>query len=170
MKIYAGIGSRGTPQGVLDYMERIAYVLAQEGYVLRSGAAQGADSAFEAGAKRANGKREIFIPWRSFSKDPTHVVGVTKEAIDIAARYHPAWHRLSYGVKKLMARNVMQVLGQDFNTPVDFIICWTKDGKASGGTGQALRIAADYNIPIYNMRNTCPTSTERKDILRWLRQ
>lgn len=47
-----------------------------------------------------------------------------------------------------------QVLGYDLKTPSDMVICWTKDGGASGGTGQALRIAKDYNIPIYNLYNT----------------
>ena len=50
-----------------------------------------------------------------------------------------------------MARNCHQVLGQDLKTPVDFIVCWTKDGGESGGTGQALRIARDLNIPVYNL-------------------
>jgi hypothetical protein len=57
------------------------------------------------------------------------------------------------GAKKLMARNMYQVLGQDLETPTSFIVCWTKDGKASGGTGQALRVAKKYNIPIFNLYN-----------------
>jgi hypothetical protein len=50
-----------------------------------------------------------------------------------------------------MARNCQQVLGQNLNLPVDFVVCWTKDGGKTGGTGQALRIADDLNIPIYNL-------------------
>jgi hypothetical protein len=33
------------------------------------------------------------------------------------------------------------------------VVCWTKDGKSSGGTGQALRIAEYYSIPIFNLKN-----------------
>lgn len=29
-------------------------------------------------------------------------------------------------------------------------ICWTKNGSGQGGTGQALRIAKAYNIPIFD--------------------
>ena len=47
-----------------------------------------------------------------------------------------------------MARNGYQVLGADLQTPTDFIICYTKDGKGEGGTGQALRIAKDYDIQV----------------------
>ena len=54
-------------------------------------------------------------------------------------------------VTKLMARNCYQVLGEDLKSPVDMIICWTPDGKAAGGTGQALRIANDNDIPVFNL-------------------
>jgi hypothetical protein len=46
---------------------------------------------------------------------------------------------------------MMIVLGWDLSAPVDFIVCWTKDGKASGGTGQALRLAEDRGIVIENL-------------------
>lgn len=32
------------------------------------------------------------------------------------------------------------------------IICWTADGGASGGTGQAMKIARHYNIPVFNLQ------------------
>lgn len=45
------------------------------------------------------------------------------------------------------------MLGPKLDSPVNFVVCWTSDGKASGGTGQALRIAADpaYAIPVFNL-------------------
>ncbi len=58
-----------------------------------------------------------------------------------------------------MARNCYQVLGEDLSTPVDFVVCWTPDGAESetsrktGGTGQAIRIAADLGIRVYNLKN-----------------
>ena len=67
----------------------------------------------------------------------------------MAAEFHPAWDRCSRGARALHARNCHQVLGWDLKTPSEFILCWTKDGKASGGTGQAMRIAKAFNIPIY---------------------
>jgi len=70
--------------------------------------------------------------------------------MNIAAIYHPYWNNLSYGAKKLLARNVYQVLGYDLQTPSSFIVCWTKDGKGSGGTGQAIRIAKAYGIPVFD--------------------
>jgi len=35
--------------------------------------------------------------------------------------------------------------------PSDFIVCYTENGKMKGGTAQALRIAEDYKIPVFNI-------------------
>jgi hypothetical protein len=63
---YAGIGSRQTPDHVLAAITAVAKVLAERGYILRSGGAEGADTAFEKGAGKAT---EIFLPWRGFNQN-----------------------------------------------------------------------------------------------------
>lgn len=146
-KFYAGIGSRETPENIINFMTQIAFCLSSEGYVLRSGGADGADIAFEKGASF----KEIFLPWKGFNNSKSPFVPITKEAEDIARKFHPIYDQLKQGAQKLHSRNVYQVLGKDLKSPVEFIICWTKDGKSSGGTGQALRIAQAYNIKIYNL-------------------
>ena len=72
------------------------------------------------------------------------------KAFEIAAKFHPAWDKLSQGAQKLHARNCHQVLGKDLKTLSSFIICYTSKGNGSGGTGQALRIAKAYNVPIFD--------------------
>lgn len=156
--IYAGIGSRETPEPFCNIMSDVAYCLAKRGLTLRSGNARGADYAFYSGANRAGGKMEIYLPEPNFGvvkgQDPeVFISDIPKKAFEIAQEYHPAWTRLSAYAKKLMARNVLQVLGRDVETPTNFIICYTNNGKASGGTGQAIRIAQDYNIPVFNLKN-----------------
>ena len=47
--LYAGVGSRATPEPVLDLMRRCATRLEVLGYTLRSGGANGAETAFEEG-------------------------------------------------------------------------------------------------------------------------
>ena len=32
-----------------------------------------------------------------------------------------------------------------------FVICWTKNGKGTGGTGQAIRIAKGFGIPVFDL-------------------
>ena len=47
------------------------------------------------------------------------------------------------------------------NDPVDFVLCWSKDGlehfekrtRQSGGTGQAIDMASRKGIPVINMKN-----------------
>jgi hypothetical protein len=150
-KAYAGIGSRETPKEVQKKMTEIASRLSLLGYVLYSGGADGADEAFELGASH----RTIFLPWDGFngkSADGNDYV-VPPTNLELAERFHPKPSGLSRGGLALMSRNSYQVLGPDLKSPVDFVLCWTKDGKASGGTGQAIRIAKAHNIPVFNLKN-----------------
>lgn len=149
-KTYAGIGSRETPKDVLETMRKIAAFLAGKGYTLRSGAAPGADSAFEEGAAAAGGKTEIWVPWKGFNKHTSALVP-TPEAFALAEKHHPAWALCKQGAKALHARNSHQVLGASLTNPADFIVCWTKGGAGAGGTGQALRIARSLDIEVYDL-------------------
>ena len=149
--IYAGIGSRETPPDVLKDMELIGEILADKGCILRSGGAEGADQAFEKGCDKAKGKKEIYLPWFGFNNKNGIVPEMTDSLYEFSAKYHPAWNQLSQGAKKLIARNACQVFGITGDNPVDFIICWTPNGEIKGGTGQALRIAKDFAIPVFNL-------------------
>lgn len=60
-KTYEGIGSRNTPEDFKYLLFHAAKTLAMKGYTLRSGGADGADSAFEAGADIVNGKRRFIF-------------------------------------------------------------------------------------------------------------
>lgn len=144
---YAGIGSRETPSDICQLMTGLAISLDKSGLILRSGGAKGADQAFELGAQKKN----IYLPWAKFENNNSTLYSISKEAYELAENFHPAWNRLSNGAKRLHARNVYQVLGSDCKTPSIFVITWTKDGLASGGTGQALRIAESHQIPIFNL-------------------
>ena len=147
-KYYSGIGSRKTPEDICSLMTKIAKYLYKEDYILRSGGAEGADTAFELGA---GDKKEIFLPWKGFNNSKNKFIEIPKKAYEIASEFHPVWNTLKDYVKALHARNSLQVLGKDLNTLSDFIICWTKNGSMIGGTAQALRIAKAYDIPIFNL-------------------
>jgi len=152
LKWFAGIGSRECPNEAILLLKRYSsYLCGRHNYGLRSGGANGADSACEAGCNEVNGRKEIFLPFKGFNKNKSDLYIITPEALKMAEEYHPAWNRLTKTGKLLMARNCYQVLGPGLDDPVDFILCWTKDGEASGGTGQALRIAKDREITIYNI-------------------
>ena len=126
-------------------MTDIADHLSKCGWTLRSGGAKGADTAFENGAS----KKQIFLPTGE----------IPDEAYEIAAKHHPTWGGLPPFVRKLHARNVQQILGENLDCETKFVVCWTSDGsertttKETGGTGQAIRIANAYNIPVFNLFN-----------------
>lgn len=166
---YTGIGSRETPDHIKQIMIELARTLARRGMVLRSGGAPGADDAFEQGAP--NDRQRIYIPWNGFQDrvhgsdgalDPSKAFSreLYAKATDIASRHHPGWHNMKPAVKKLMTRNVFQLLGDDLETPSRFVWCWAPQPKfdkqdklidVSGGTGLAVRLAATYGVPAYNM-------------------
>ncbi len=162
-KYYAGIGSRQTPKEIQKLMTDIAMEMARRGWALRSGGADGADMAFELGAKLAEGSSTIYLPWETFNHESrirhlgysrsreTLVVQPTKAAESIAASNHPAWQHCSSAAKLLHMRNVYQVMGHDLNTQSQLIICWTRNASGNGGTGQAIRIARKLNIPVFDL-------------------
>ena len=164
MKYYTGIGSRSTPQNVAQLMSKVATFLSTIGYTLRSGGADGADSAFESGSTNS----EIFLPWPNFNNKEGIVCSHPK-AIYLAKQFHPRYSSLSDGAKKLMHRNSHQLFGVNMNTPSDFVICWTPSGNGSGGTGQALRIAKYYNIPIFDIGHYTNMDVARRELYNFLK-
>lgn len=160
---FGGVGSRETPPHILEVMTRISSYLVRKGMVLLSGGADGADSAFELGVDKVNpNNKNIFIPWRGFSKRWPNQRGVyliedpdvVAKAQDIASQIHPAWDRLGRGPRGLHTRNVYQVLGKDLKTPIRFMICYAvldKKGEPKGGTRTAIKIAEMFNIKVYNL-------------------
>lgn len=178
---YAGIGSRETPQDVCDDMTAIAKTLEGRGFTLRSGFAGGADTAFELGTTRDD-RREIFAPWKGFGANPNsphektrwdqirrheQITGhkftparatllegaMARKSEQLAAPHHPNWDRLGSDPKALHSRNMGQVLGPNLDVPARFEMAYTVDGKASGGTGQAIRVAQSVGIPVLNLHD-----------------
>lgn len=154
---YAGIGSRQTPEVILkNHFEIIGEQYGTAGHVLRSGRAKGADLAFEAGCDMAQGDKEIFLAQEFVkrydyeSKTHGYDPDMWALAFELAEKYHPNWRACNGFARKLHARNGFIVLGERLNDPVDFIVCWTEDGKLKGGTAQALSIAHDYDIEVVN--------------------
>lgn len=162
MLYYAGIGSRQTPDDVLQQMEHIGTQLADV-WTVRSGFADGADKAFCLGAESANGRMENFLPWLRFNDAPLNQEDsrfiafediprdIGLEARAIAAQFHPNWGACNNAAKALHTRNVFQVLGRDLTTHSHMVVCWTPRGSGSGGTGQAIRIARGFGIPVFDL-------------------
>lgn len=172
---YTGVGSRETPIHILILMVKISIILEAKGYILRSGAAHGADSAFDVGIQNPLNS-EIFIPNKTFTKsmgtfNPKVNYIIPKEnkilyydANDLlmSKNLYKRWDKVSnQDVFDLHNRNIFQVLGQNLKTKSKFLICYTKCGSTTyaethpdrtGGTGTAINVASVYNIPVFNLK------------------
>jgi hypothetical protein len=165
---YAGIGSRETPSHIIEIMNYLGCYLCEKGWILRSGGALGADKAFEQAADFIVNKgrnlndnyKEIYLPWEGYNNSKSEInpsnYPFTQMEDEFAARFHPAWEKCSPSVRLLHKRNTRVLLGLkqlhgEHVRPVRFIVCWTPHGLATGGTGQALRIAKGCQIPVFNL-------------------
>lgn len=156
-KFYTGIGSRTITPEIKNDMMTLAGELEKMDYTLRSGNATGSDQAFASGTNKA----QIWLPWTNFEKEfqrehPEHVYKTPnkhifdEEADESVNKFHPIGSALVGTSRLLMARNYRQVRGWG-EPDSSFIICWTHDGTDVGGTGQAIRVAKHYKIPVFNL-------------------
>lgn len=164
MNFYAGIGAVETPGSVQDDMEGLAVVLASAGWCLRSGGAEGADTAFERGCDSVKGKKEIFLPWEDYNQNLSGLCHPTKRAALIAKDTVSWWDACTDGVKKMHARNAHIILGLKCDQPVLFVVGWTERGVPTGGTGVSMSIAYNRGIPVFNLSNP----NAMKWIEKWL--
>jgi hypothetical protein len=156
-KYYTGVGSRDIPPWAYFELKAIAKRLSLDGYVVRSGGADGADTAFYQGGYP---NTEIYLPWDGFNNMTAGHEHVNAKSLDnhteackIAASFHPAWDKLSNGAKLLHARNAYQVLGFNLDDPSLVLICYAppKGMGVKGGTSTAFEIAKSWRVPTYNI-------------------
>lgn len=174
---FAGIGSRDTPNNILNYMFDMGMQLACQRVVLRSGKADGADLAFQHGylAMADEGKRvsaEILLPWYTWQQSVDDRWDLLIEdddtvhrAMQICSKVHPAWNKLKNSHKLLHTRNVFQILGSklDSKEMVDFVIFWAPErgNVVQGGTATAVHLARKFGVPTFNMFNEGPRALTR---------
>ena len=172
--IYTGIGARDLPEEMYREFVYIGQRLAFKGYTLRSGGAEGADSAFEFGHMCNNNipqPKEIFLPWKGFNNNPSPYF-ITKANQDklfsIASEIYPFWENAKHSVKCLHARNIQQVLGEEpgISPITDFVVCWTnRPEEQPRGTCFALHIAKKYGVKKYNFFFPAERIEFYKDVL-----
>ena len=163
-RFYAGIGSRNTPLSVQEVITELAGRLEDDNWILRSGAAQGADQAFMRGIKNPEAQ-QIYLPWdnfkageRTFNANAPGFYNYQSlpgyaQALASVGRFHPNAAALKQEGLHLMGRNAMQILGPDLQTPSKVVYAYTPGGQGGGGTGQAIRIAQSAGIPVQDLGN-----------------
>lgn len=126
----------------------------------------------------------VYLPGKFFNGRKSSDLGMVdasllpmaEKAIELAREVHPAEDvtkppKLPPYVLRLHARNGHQALGDNLSMPVRSILCYTPDGakgatitSKTGGTGQALRLANKYSIPVINLGN----DADRQKIEAWV--
>lgn len=172
-RYWTGVGSRNTPPDILLMMQLIGKVLTDLGYILRSGGAEGADTAFYAGCKLSDKfyefTPEVFLSWdgmeaygKKWHHDPkegfydAHRYKTWQSANQIALLTRGSWERCGWGGQQHHTRNVFQVIGHSLTAPSDFLICWAPPvGKKTpwvrGGTVTAVKLAVQRKIEVFNL-------------------
>ena len=168
MKILTGVGSRETPREILEVMRRVCKKMVLQGYILRSGGADGADTYCAYGWGDAWSEdpevhdAEIYIPWNGFNELRTGQKNVVlvqdgkiiQQAHKILKEVHPAFDKLTRGPLALHTRNCFQVLGADLNTKSSIVLAYAKTdskGNPMGGTATAINIAKREGIVVRNL-------------------
>lgn len=151
---WTGVGSRSCPADICALMTRIGEALYEDGYVLRSGGADGADKAFEENVP--DDGVVIYRPWgKPGPREALVPASVYVEAEHMVSEVHPRWDLCNATARKLHVRNVCQVLGDDLKTPSKFLIFWAPEDRLTkqvqGGTATAVNLARKHNIPTYNL-------------------
>ncbi len=158
--VFAIVGNRvQTPGDVLLKFYHYAFRLAKAGFKFRSGGAIGPDKAAEIGCIAGGGLHEI---WRPKPERGNLMIKTPDWGHYLeAGKVHPIFDKIPKFAQDLHARNVGIVLGEDLDSPIQFMLCWTPDGaesdtevtKETGGTGTAIRLASRNNVPIFNFKN-----------------
>ena len=176
---YAGIGSRNIPKGergeaIGSAITSLATELANEGYILRSGGAEGSDTLFQNGA---GSQADIYRPWEN--KDSPFVAAGRVQYVDqfdddlleparlSVERLHPGAKKLGQFAFKLHQRNYFQICGMPTEPDVGFVACYMPD---SGGTTQAVRIAEQRGIRVFNLAEYDSPEEWKADVLAFARE
>lgn len=171
-RFVAIIGSRATPADAIRVLEDTGECLCGLGVAVSSGDAEGADRAGVRGAMRSSwwpdiGAR-VYLAWNGvrhedgFKRWADNKIYFDasqfenyEEAQALALKARGSFAGLKRGGIAMHSRNPYQVLLDNLATPVASVVCWAKPtgkkGNVSGGTGTAVRIALDHNIPVINL-------------------
>ena len=156
---YTGVGSRKQNDKQAADIWHIGEQLAELGYTVRSGNAEGADKLFQ---ESAGGKAQVFLPYEGFNKPyigRTYLVPEEPKewALDflIDSGIYPTIRKQSQSVQNFHARNVFQVFGLPNEKHSDFCVYSAPEsgyGEVRGGTRTAVETARLLDIPTFNLR------------------
>lgn len=154
---YTAVALEGFPDALSPDMRRTASILAQKGFILRTGFDDAAWRPFMEGAKPFN--RYVYVS----TKDVTQSnLSIAKEII-IYTKDELAWMCMDQQKQSRNARNVALLLGDGISGQSKFLLCWTPNGAESaihctglngktGHVGLLIITARKFGIPVINLK------------------
>lgn len=168
MRFYTGIGSRSVPEEVSKILRRAAEALSAN-WVCRTGTADGCDAAFRGPwPVEVHGTEDVgpvamavgkgFHPvWDHLT--PHQQKLIARNTYQLTGRIIERLHRES-GEEIFSLHRLREWMKDSRFNASKVVICWTPDAadgvtvktsKLTGGTGQAIRIAAFLGIKVINL-------------------
>lgn len=95
-------------------------------------------------------------------------MSIKKQLYDIASKLVSHWNNCDDYARSQHARNIHQILGYNLDEPVNAVITWCVTdnyGTPIGGTATAIKLAQQYNIPVFNFYGA-----NRADVIRAIHQ
>lgn len=171
MRFYVGCGSTDAPTPILKLMTRLAALMAQRGFVLRTSEQAGSDEAFRRGSC---GKFFTYLPDEDL--EGKSVWGIPAELSGaraaLARKLNPMFVMLPEAEKRweIVANQV--VLGSSGDDLAKLLITWTADGamrpadftERTGHVERYLNLADRFGIPVMNLARR----EHRDKALSWL--
>jgi len=160
------------PENVMDKLNIVLAKIHAKQFTLR--AANNRNNPLEELAIKSTDRKEFYLPFKFRDLDSSYKVKVSKvdyKAISIGMtiktnafpNYTSEKFNNMKDIGKLFTgRDVHQVLGEDLNTPVKFMLMYTPKGEESGDkldfetVGNAVMLfllSKAFSIPIYNIAN-----------------
>lgn len=172
-RIVAAAGARDAPDAVLrNIMLLGSHIAKTTDYVCRTGGARGCDQAWAVGF---GSRTEIMTPsWDRITPmlagpDGASLAAATLLALSAKQRQDYLYDEAKRDqVMPYFLRNTQIVAGpspRHVEERARFLLCWTANGKDSGGTGHTMRVAANMDVPILNLRGKTVS-----EIFDWLSQ
>lgn len=172
---YVGTGSRQTPEVVRKEMTRLARDLNKIGFTMRSGHQEGADQAFEHGARV---KAEIYVPSSELSV-PTKFKGSKLFALDkfdekdskglrslVKKQFRPR-SNTDAGTYDAMTTSYLQMMGNKSGMKSAFVACWIPVDNKRHSTDHTIRMAQENDVPVYNAYEYIQRYGEKEGLERW---
>jgi hypothetical protein len=112
---------------ILSFCSDISSALSKLGWILRSGAEKGIDTAFEYGCDKVNGTKDIYLPYRNYNNNDSNNYYISLYSLNSVKQNFCKYSSLTYNEIRAKARNYQILLGQNLSKPSNIALVYNYD-------------------------------------------